>query len=79
MKIIITDEMREQANFVYAQRHARINAINAIEMEVFKQKNGRYPEIIEIWDFDQDIKENAKDIEKQLFEEYLTKCERIKL
>ncbi len=73
MKIIITDEMREQANFVYAQHHARINAINSIEYEVFKQKYDRYPEIIEILDFDNDIKEKAREIEKQLFEEYLTR------
>ena len=76
MKIIITDEMREQANFVYAQHHARINAINSIEYEIFKQKYDRYPEIpeiIEIWDFDNDIIEKAREIEKQLFEEYLTR------
>ena len=73
MKIIITDEMREQANFVYAQHHERINAINSIEYEVFKQKYDRYPEIIEILDFDNDIKEKAREIEKQLFEEYLTR------
>lgn len=73
MKIIITDEMRKETNFVYAQNHARINAINSIEMEVFKQKYGRYPEVVEIWGYDEDIKEKAREIEKQLFEEYLTR------
>lgn len=73
MKIIITDEMRKETNFVYAQNHARINAINSIEMEVFKQKYGRSPEVVEIWGYDEDIKEKAREIEKQLFEEYLTR------
>jgi len=69
--IIITDEIRNAANFVYHNCHARENAICSIEMEIFKQKYGRVPYIVEIWDFDKDIKECAKKVEEKLFKEYL--------
>jgi len=71
--IVITDEIRNTANFVYAQCYARMNAISSIQMEIFKQKYGRYPEVVEIWDFDKDIKECAEKVEEKLFKEYLQK------
>lgn len=69
--VVITDEIRNAVSFTYSQCHARINAISSIQMEIFKQKYGRYPEVIEIWDFDKDIKECAEQVEEKLFKEYL--------
>lgn len=56
MAYVITEEMIDRVNFVHRNRHAKTNAIAALEVEIFKQKYKRSPCVAEIWDFDEDIK-----------------------
>lgn len=60
MSYYISNKMIKKVNFVHLQGHAKINAISALELELFEQKYNRVPDVVEIWDFDDDIKRWAE-------------------
>lgn len=60
IKYTLTDDIKNYCDFVSYQGHAKTNAYTHAEFELFKQKYNRVPELVEIWDFDDDIKQNAR-------------------
>ena len=67
MEYVTTKKMIDYCKFVRVQGHARQNAYSAIESELYKQKYGEYPEVVDIWDMDKDIKEEAEKMGSKIF------------
>lgn len=67
MNYIITDKMIEECKFVKVNEHAFYNAYVSIESELYKQKYGTYPDVMDIWDMDNDIQIEAKKIGDTIF------------
>ena len=67
MKYEITESIVKVCKFVIIQGHARINAESVVELELYKQKYGEYPQVFDIWDMEKDIVENAKQIVDTVF------------
>jgi len=67
--MLITDKMRESANFVYQNNHARSNANYPIALEIYKNTMGN--EILFPWELPKEIIEEAEKVNDILFAEYL--------
>lgn len=67
MEYTVNQKMIDVCKFVIAQGHARINAQSVIEIELHKQKYGKYPEIVDLWDMDKNIIKEAEKITNELF------------
>ena len=65
----ITEKMKESANFVYRNNHARANANYPIALEINEQ-NGEQ-EILFPWEMSKEVLEQAEKINDMLFQEYL--------
>lgn len=58
----VSNKMIKDCTASYYQCTAKMNRISSIKFELFYQKYGRYPQLIEIWDFDTDIEKASEKI-----------------